>query len=156
MPIFIFHFFSIISKWQLYVAIATRVLIQLEQKTISLVPPANRCYMWNIGFMASEEMSSENVDDGQMDVTRMPGYTICSGKLKKPGMCTQQRTDQTGWMSICPVWSEYLLGAKLAVKVPTLLHADSKYWSDWADAQADLSLRWVHRSFFWFCHALAH
>ena len=23
----------------------------------------------------------------------------------------------------------------------------------WADAQADLSLRWAHRSFCWFCHA---
>ena len=28
-------------------------------------------------------------------------------------------------------------------------------WSDWADAQADLSLRWAHRSFCWFCHAVA-
>ena len=27
--------------------------------------------------------------------------------------------------------------------------------SDWADAQADLSLRWVHRSFCWFCHEAA-
>ena len=31
----------------------------------------------------------------------------------------------------------------------------SKDWSDWADVQADLSLRWVHRSFCWFCHAAA-
>ena len=30
-----------------------------------------------------------------------------------------------------------------------------RLWSDWADAQADLSLRWVHRSFCWFCHAVA-
>ena len=28
-------------------------------------------------------------------------------------------------------------------------------WSDWADVQADLSLRWAHRSFCWFCHAVA-
>ena len=28
-------------------------------------------------------------------------------------------------------------------------------WSVWADAQADLSLRWAHRSFCWFCHAQA-
>ena len=27
----------------------------------------------------------------------------------------------------------------------------SEDWSDWADAQADLSLHWVHRSFCWFC-----
>ena len=28
-------------------------------------------------------------------------------------------------------------------------------WSDWADAQADLSLCWAHTSFCWFCHAVA-
>ena len=30
-----------------------------------------------------------------------------------------------------------------------------RLWSDWADAQADLSLPWAHRSFCWFCHAAA-
>ena len=29
-------------------------------------------------------------------------------------------------------------------------------WSDWADAQADLSLCWAHISFCWFCRAAAH
>ena len=28
--------------------------------------------------------------------------------------------------------------------------------SDWADAQADLSVHWAHRSFCWFCHEMAH
>ena len=40
----------------------------IATKTISFVPPAYRCYMWNmarIGFVASEEMSFENVDDGR-------------------------------------------------------------------------------------------
>ena len=36
------------------------------------------------------------------------------------------------------------------------LHADSEDLSDWADAQADLSLRWTQRSFCWFCHEAAH
>ena len=31
-----------------------------------------------------------------------------------------------------------------------------RLWSDWADAQADLSLRWAHRLFCWFCRAAAH
>ena len=31
------------------------------------------------------------------------------------------------------------------------LSALRRLWSDWADAQADLSLRWAHRSFCWFC-----
>ena len=36
------------------------------------------------------------------------------------------------------------------------LSAQRRLWSDWADAQADLSLRWAHWSFCWFCHAQAH
>ena len=36
------------------------------------------------------------------------------------------------------------------------LSAQRRLWSDWADAQADLSLCWMHRSFCWFCHEVAH
>ena len=35
------------------------------------------------------------------------------------------------------------------------LSAQQRLWSDWADAQTDLVLRWAHRSFCWFCHAAA-
>ena len=47
-------------------------------------------------------------------------------------------------LGIRPVWSESSLSAwrKLG---PVATHwAHSEDWSDWADAQADLSLRWVH------------
>ena len=37
-----------------------------------------------------------------------------------------------------------------------LLSAQWKLWSDWADAQADLSLSCAHMLFCWFCHAAAH
>ena len=36
------------------------------------------------------------------------------------------------------------------------LSAQRRLWSDWAEAQADLSLRWAHKPFCRFCHALAH
>ena len=36
------------------------------------------------------------------------------------------------------------------------LSAQRRLWSDWADAQADLSLRWAHMPFCWFCHEAAH
>ena len=36
-----------------------------------------------------------------------------------------------------------------------LLSTQRRLWSDWADAQADLSLCWVHLSFWWFCHEVA-
>ena len=35
------------------------------------------------------------------------------------------------------------------------LSAQRRLWSDWADAQADLSLRWAHMPFCWFCHEVA-
>ena len=54
------------------------------------------------------------------------------------------------------------LSALWVAKDLTFLHADGRLWSDWAgvwldwaDAQADLSLRWAHRPFCWFCHAVA-
>ena len=50
-------------------------------------------------------------------------------------------------LGICPVWSESSLCAQWVAKNPRFLHADSEDWSDWADAQADLSLRWAHTHF---------
>ena len=67
-------------------------------------------------------------------------------------------TKPTKWLgpakteiSLCihPVWSEASLCAQLVAtcKDPSFLHADSEDWSDWADAQADLSLCWGHMPF---------
>ena len=36
------------------------------------------------------------------------------------------------------------------------LSAQRRLWSDWADAQADLSLRWAHIPLCWFCREAAH
>ena len=54
---------------------------------------------------------------------------------------------QSDQSSLCAHW---------IAKDPSFLHAESEDWLDWADAQADLSLGWVHMPFCWFCHALAH
>ena len=35
------------------------------------------------------------------------------------------------------------------------LRAQRRLWSDWAAAQANLSLCWAQSSFYWFCHAAA-
>ena len=50
-------------------------------------------------------------------------------------------------LGICSVWSESLLCPSWVAKDPVFFHADSEDWSDWAEAQADLSLRWTQRSF---------
>ena len=53
-------------------------------------------------------------------------------------------------------WSESSLCAQWVAKDPSILHADSEDWSDWANARADLSLCWAHMPFCWFCHEAAH
>ena len=50
-------------------------------------------------------------------------------------------------LGICPVWSESSMCAQWVAKDPSFLHADSDESSNWADAQADLSLHWAHRLF---------
>ena len=58
-------------------------------------------------------------------------------------------SDQLG---IHPVWSESSLSAWRNIRSSANYWAHCEDWSDWADAQADLSLGWAHRSFCWFCH----
>ena len=58
-------------------------------------------------------------------------------------------------LGICPVWSESSLSAWRKVGSLATHWAHSEDWSDWADAQADLSLCWVHISVCWFCHEAA-
>ena len=36
------------------------------------------------------------------------------------------------------------------------LSTQRRLWSDWSDAQADVSLCWAHMLFCWFCHEVAH
>ena len=95
MPIFIFSYYKSMAAIS---CIATRVLIRLGQKTILFVPPIHRFYMWTmvrIGFMASEEMSFENVDDGRktkdgwmddecLPVLQVHLWAFGSGEQKKP------------------------------------------------------------------------
>ena len=57
---------------------------------------------------------------------------------------------------IRPVWSESSVFAWRNTGSSATHWAHCKDWSDWADAQADLSLCWAHRSFCWFCHEAAH
>ena len=68
-------------------------------------------------------------------------YEPPHGKTNKMNMRPAKTRISLG---ICPVWSESLLCAQWVVKDPSFLHADSEDWSDWAYAQADLSLRWAH------------
>ena len=47
-------------------------------------------------------------------------------------------------LDIRPVWSDFAVRKKKAWVLSYPLSAERRLWSDWADAQADLSLRWAH------------
>ena len=50
-------------------------------------------------------------------------------------------------LGICPVWPIFAVHA-MGSQGPKLSSCGQRrLWSDWADAQADLSLRWVHMPF---------
>ena len=58
-------------------------------------------------------------------------------------------------LDICPVWPVFTVRMKKAW-VLSYPWVHSEDWSDWVDAQADLSLCWAHRTFCWFCHEVSH
>ena len=50
-------------------------------------------------------------------------------------------------LGIHPVWSVFAVRMKKAWVLSYPLSAQRRLWSDWADAQADRSLRWAHSHF---------
>ena len=84
---------------------------------------------------------------------------------KVPANTNEPPYDKTNKMILCPAktkisrgihpgWSVFAVRQWVA-KQPSFLHADSENWSDWPDVQADLSPRWAHMPFCWFCHEAA-
>ena len=50
-------------------------------------------------------------------------------------------------LGIRPVWSVFAVRMKKAWVLSYPLSAQRRLWSDWADAHAELSLRWAHSHF---------
>ena len=56
-----------------------------------------------------------------------------------------------------PGWSESSLCAQWVAKGPMFLHAEARTLIRLDGCpEADLSLRWAHMPFYWFCHEAAH
>ena len=80
-----------------------------------------------------------------------------SRSMSKPSKWSVHPAKTSISLGICPVWSESSLCALWVAMDPWSSCGEQRLWSDYrTDAQADLSLRCLHRSFCWFCHAQAH
>ena len=79
---------------------------------------------------------------------------ICSAlwQNQQNGICAQRRL-KSACASAQSDQSAVLMKKPRVLSYP--LSAQLRLWSDWADAQADLSLRWAPISFCWFCHEAA-
>ena len=77
-----------------------------------------------------------------------------TNKTKKMACAPSEDSDQPGHPpSLIRVFAVRMKKA-WALSYP--LRAQRRLWSDWVDAQADLSLRCAHMPFCWFCHWVVH
>ena len=77
-------------------------------------------------------------------------YEFPHDKTNKMACAPSKHSDQTGRIRV------FAGRMKKTLVLSYPLSAQRRLWSDWADAQADLSLRWAHMPFGWFCHEAAH
>ena len=68
-------------------------------------------------------------------------------KTNKMACVPSDASDQPGQIFAVHIKKAQVLSGPLSTK--------RRLWSDWVDAQADLSLRWAHMPFCWFCHEVA-
>ena len=90
----------------------------------------------------------------QISIPQVLQFEPAHDKTYKTACAPSEDSDQPGnppsLIRVLAVHSVGSLGPKLSSC------GYRRLWSDWADAQADLSLRWAHIPFCRFCHALAH
>ena len=81
-------------------------------------------------------------------MTKPTKWQVCPVKTQiSLGSCPVNQKTQIS-LGIRPVWSESSLSAWKKLWVLSYqLSAQRRFWSDWADAQAELSLLWVHSHF---------
>ena len=101
-------------------------------------------------------------DKYQIRLTRSMTWYSKAGLVFNIINLTSLMTKPTEWFvrpaktqisqGIHPFWSGFAVRMKKPWALNFLLSAQWKLWSDWADVQADPSLRWAQRSFCWFCH----
>ena len=71
-------------------------------------------------------------------------FELWHDKTNKISVCPAKTQISLG---IHPVWLEFAVRMKKPWVLSYPLSTQQRLWSDWADAQADLSLHWAHTHF---------
>ena len=91
----------------------------------------------------------------RLDNNRDEHYIVTAWQNRQNSMCAQRRL-RSAWHSprLIRVFAVCMKNAWVLSSY--LLSALQRLWSDWAEAQAGLSVRYAHMPFCRFCCALAH
>ena len=82
-------------------------------------------------------------------------YLHLSLGMTKPTKTAERPANIQISLGICLFWSVFAVRIKKPWILSYPLRAQRRLWSDWNDAQADISLRLAHMQFCLFCHAAA-
>ena len=124
----------------LFSVILPQCMRTFAQTSVFLFICMSRNHIGSVCLTGDEKISKDHIYEPPHDKTN---------KMTVRPVKTQISLD------IRPVWSESSLCAQWVAKDPSFLHVDSGDWSNYADAQADLSLCWAHILFCWVCHVVA-
>ena len=115
--------------------------IRTPEKNYVIVLKFEQC-----GFAIGAVWSGSVCQDLSVQIFELP-----HDKTNKMICAPSEDSDQPGYLirvfAVC-IKKAWVLSYPLSIQ--------RRLWSDWADAQADLSLCWVHMPFCWFCHEAAH
>ena len=98
----------------------------------------------------------ENLTELEAGQNQWPWDSHLSRLMTKPTQWHVYPANTQISLGIRPIWSVFSVRMKKAWVLSYPPSAQRRLWSVWADAQADLSLRWAHMPFSWFCHQVAH
>ena len=113
----------------------------------------NHFYLWICPF-APQLNDSRRAHDNTCNIYFHNRCEPPRDKTNKLACARSEDSDQPGHPP--SLIRDFAVRIKKAWVLIYPLSAQRRLWSDWANAQADLSLRWAHMSVCWVCHEAAH
>ena len=115
-------------------------------KGLRNAPGENNCFL-NSAVQVGFIVKIWKIPDKRTHCCNYPKFYKMSHVMTKPTKWHVCPAETQISLGIHPVWSVFTVRMKKVWVLSYPLSAQQRLWSDWADAQADLSLCWVHSHF---------
>ena len=114
------------------------------------------CLCWGFTALSAAKIMSSQSDTKFKSECKTNKKWAASWQNQQCGCAPSEDPDQTGQIGHLPsLIRVFAVRMKKAWVLSYPLSVLRRLWSDWADAQAGLSLRWAHMPLCWFCHEAA-